>query len=148
MIDWNVYFSGARDRADRAELMTEIEKAGLPVTLLDETGASPGEVAGDTDAAAVPDRLRAMRRRALIEHADMVVVRLEGRDPSIAAAFDAGLAVALGKPLVLLKDPAMPAAPADLRCFALAEVNDQTEVVALLSYAATGQRRRQVPEPA
>ena len=73
-----------------------------------------------------------------IEEADVVVVRFGEKYRQWNAAFDAGFAAALGKPMITLHDPDLthPLKEVDGAALAVAQTPDQ--VVKLLTYAING----------
>ena len=82
--------------------------------------------------------VNAIRTRTLIEKADLVVVRFGEKYKQWNAAFDAGYASALGKPLIILHGPdhAHALKEVDEAANAVAETPEQ--VVAVLKYCLTG----------
>ena len=72
--------------------------------------------------------------RTAIEHADVVVVRFGDQYRQWNAAFDAGYAAALNKPLIILHDPSLthPLKEVDAAAQAVAETPQQ--VVEILRY--------------
>lgn len=151
MADWQVYLSG-EIHTDWRERITE-GAAGLgvqfsaPVTdhgASDDCGvailgAEPDPVWHDRKGA----QLNAIRTRTLIEKADIVVVRFGDKYKQWNAAFDAGYAAALGKPLIVLHAPEHrhPLKEVDAAALAVAETPEQ--VVALLRYVIDGALRPQ-----
>ena len=83
-------------------------------------------------------RLNAIRTRTLIERADVVVVRFGDKYRQWNAAFDAGYASALGKPLVTLHDGALTHALKEVDGAALAVTETPEQVVRVLAYAIDG----------
>ena len=79
-------------------------------------------------------KLNAIRTRTLIERADIVVVRFGDKYKQWNAAFDAGFAAALGKPLIVMHDPELthPLKEVDAAALAVAETSEQ--IVEILSY--------------
>ena len=146
--NWSVYLSGEIHSDWREKIETGVKKAGLPVTLLapvtvhdtsdncgvDILGAEEIDFWKDHKGASV----NAIRTRVLLERADIVVVRFGDKYKQWNAAFDAGIASALGKPLITLHDPSLthPLKEVDAAALAVAETPEQ--VVRLLSYAITG----------
>lgn len=82
--------------------------------------------------------VNAIRTRALIERADVVVVRFGERYRQWNAAFDAGYAAALGKPLITLHPPEHDHALKEVDRAALAVVREPEQVVDVLRYALGG----------
>ena len=97
-------------------------------------GAEPNKFWHDHKGA----KLNAMRSRKGIEEADIVVVRFGEKYKQWNAAFDAGYAAALGKPLVIVHGPdhAHALKEVDEAANAVAETPEQ--VVAILRYCLTG----------
>ena len=79
-------------------------------------------------------KINAIRTRSLIERADIVVVRFGDKYRQWNAAFDAGYAAALGKPLVCLHDPALTHALKEVDAAALAVAHSPNQVVDVLEY--------------
>ena len=76
--------------------------------------------------------------RTLIEKADVVVVRFGEQYRQWNAAFDAGYAAALGKPLVTLHPPEHDHALKEVDRAALAVAREPEQVVEILRYALAG----------
>lgn len=83
-------------------------------------------------------KLNAIRTRTLLEQADIVVVRFGDKYRQWNAAFDAGFAAALGKPIITLRDSGLthPMKEVDAAALAVAETPDQ--VVRILNYVIEG----------
>ena len=141
---WKVYLSGEIHTDWRDQIGAGVEAAGLPVDLL-----APVTDHGDSDRCGVailgeePDpfwqdhkgaKVNAIRTRALIAQADIVVVRFGDKYRQWNAAFDAGYAAALGKSLITLHDPSLTHAlkEVDRAAHAVAETPEQ--VVEILRY--------------
>ncbi len=84
-------------------------------------------------------KINAIRTRTMIDRADIVVVRFGDRYKQWNAAFDAGFAAALGKPLIIMHDESLihPLKEVDAAALAVTETPDQ--VVAILRYLTTMQ---------
>jgi YtoQ family protein len=74
----------------------------------------------------------------LIQRADIVVVRFGDKYRQWNAAFDAGYAAALGKPVISLHDPSLSHALKEVDGAALAVAETPQQVVKLLAYAIKG----------
>lgn len=146
---WNVYLAGEIHSPWRDEIAIGVEAAGLPVVLTgpvtdhaasDDCGVN---VLGAEDDPFWHDRkgagLNAIRTRTLIRRADVVVVRFGPKYRQWNAAFDAGLAVAMGKSLVTLHDAELDHALKEINAAAHATARTPDQVVAVLRYAITGQ---------
>ena len=149
---WRVYLSGEIHTDWRERIAAGVEAAGLPVTLLapvtvhedsDDCGAA---ILGEEDNPFWRDqkgsRVNAIRTRTLIERADVVGVRFGDKYKQWNAAFDAGYAAALNKPIITLHDPALTHALKEVDGAALATAQTPEQVVKLLKYAISGQLER------
>jgi YtoQ family protein len=142
---WNVYLSGEIHSDWRERIAAGIRDAGLPVQLLapvtdhgasDDVGAA---ILGEEDEQFWRDHkgagVNAVRTQTLLRSADVVVVRFGDKYRQWNAAFEAGYASALGKPIVTLHDSELTHAlkEVDRAAMAVAETPDQ--VVEILRYA-------------
>ena len=113
--NWTVYLSGEIHTDWRERIANGADGAKLPVTFLgpvtdhassDDCGVS---ILGDEDSDFWKDhkgaKVNAIRTRNMIEKSDIVVVRFGDKYKQWNAAFDAGFAAALGKPMITLHDP-------------------------------------------
>ena len=146
---WNVYLSGEIHSDWREQIAGGIEKAGLPVELSapvtdhaasDDAGTGTlGQEAesfwGDHKGAGV----NAIRTQTLIRNADVVVVRFGDKYKQWNAAFDAGYAAALGKPIITLHDPDLDHALKEVDRGALATARSSEQVVDVLRYVIRGE---------
>ena len=145
---WNVYLSGEIHTDWRERIATGVGEAELPVTL---TGPVTDHATSDDCGVAIlgaeaspfwKDRkgaqLNAIRTRTLISDADVVVVRFGDKYRQWNAAFDAGYACALGKPLVVLHPPELGHALKEVDGAALAVAETPEQVVSVLRYAIRG----------
>ena len=143
-----MYLSGEihtdwRERIERgvAEAGLDVE-FGSPVTdhaASDRVGAA---ILGEQERAFWKDNLgagvNAIRTRTLLERADVVVVRFGEQYRQWNAAFDAGYASALGKPLVTLHPEEHDHALKEVDRAALAVAREPDQVVELLRYVLEG----------
>lgn len=146
---WTVYLSGEIHSDWREQIARGVAQAGLPVTLtgpVTDHGASDDcgvNILGPEAESFWKDhkgaKVNAIRTRTLIRAADVVVVRFGEQYKQWNAAFDAGYAAALGKPLITLHDAGLthPLKEVDAASLAVAESPDQ--VVRLLNYIINGQ---------
>ena len=145
---WNVYLAGEIHSDWRERIESGIEKAGLPVKLLapvtdhaasDDVGV---DVLGVEDDKFWHDHkgagVNAIRTQTLIRRADVVVVRFGEQYKQWNAAFDAGYAAALGKPLITLHPPEHDHALKEVDRAALAVAREPEQVVDILRYALVG----------
>ena len=145
---WTVYLAGEIHSDWRDRIAAGVRDAGLDVEL---TGPVTDHGASDDCGAAIlgepgeqfwRDQLgagvNAVRTRTLLEHPDVVVVRFGERYRQWNAAFDAGQAAALGKPLITLHPEEHDHALKEVDRAALAVAREPEQVVAILRYALTG----------
>ena len=145
---WSVYLSGEIHTDWREKIAIGVKSAGLPISLTspvtdhatsDDCGV---DILGDEDNPFWKDqkgsRLNAIRTRTLIQEADVVVVRFGEKFRQWNAAFDAGFAAALGKPLVIIHPSELnhPLKEVDGAANAVAETPEQ--VVRVLQYVVAG----------
>ena len=145
---WNVYLSGEihTDWRETIEKMTA--DAGLPVsfsTPVTDHGASDDcgvEILGKEQETFWHDhkgaQINAIRTRTLINNADVVVVRFGEKYRQWNAAFDAGFAAALGKPLVIIHPEEYGHALKEVDAAALAVAESPEQVAQILQYVTTG----------
>ncbi len=145
---WTVYLSGEIHTDWREQIEAGAKKAGLPVSFVspvtdhgssddcgtDILGAEDDKVWHDHKSA----KVNAIRTRTLIDRADVAVVRFGDKYRQWNAAFDAGYAAALGKPIITLHDPSLTHALKEIDAAALAVAEQPDQVVRLLDYAITG----------
>jgi len=83
-------------------------------------------------------QLNAIRTRTGIEQADVVVVRFGEKYKQWNAAFDAGYAAALGKPLIVMHQDEHQHALKEVDAAALVVAQTSQQVAATLRYVMTG----------
>jgi YtoQ family protein len=145
---WQVYLSGEihtdwRERIERGTADAGLDVAfSAPVTdhaASDDCGVA---ILGAEDKPFWKDHVgagvNAIRTRTLIEAADVVVVRFGDQYKQWNAAFDAGYAAALGKPLVTLHPEQHDHALKEVDRAALAVAREPEQVVAVLRYVIDG----------
>ena len=84
-------------------------------------------------------KINSIRIKTLIQQADVVVVRFGDKYRQWNAAFDAGYAIALGKPVITLHDDALTHALKEVNAAAMASARTPEQVVAVLKYSLTGE---------
>ena len=146
---WNVYLSGEIHSDWRETIAAEAAKRDLPVEfsspVTDHAASDDCGVAilGPEDSKFWHDhkgaKLNAIRSRTLIEQADVVVVRFGDKYRQWNAAFDAGMAAALGTPLIVLHPPAYAHALKEVDAAALAVAEEPLQVVQILDYVIRGE---------
>jgi YtoQ family protein len=145
---WTVYLSGEIHSDWREEIRQGVDAAGLAVRLTAPVTDHPAsddcgvEILGPEEKSFWHDRkgagLNAIRTRTLIAEADVVVVRFGDKYRQWNAAFDAGVASALGKPLVILHGSEHAHALKEVDAAANAVAERPGQVVEILRYVIEG----------
>ncbi len=143
-----VFLAGEIHTEWREQLRQGAGEAELPVDFVapvtdhaasDDCGV---DILGPEDASFWRDhkgaKLNAMRTRRLIERSDIVVVRFGEQYRQWNAAFDAGYATALGKPMIVLHEPQLGHALKEVDGAALAVAESTEQVVRILKYVIEG----------
>ena len=141
---WTVYLSGEIHTDWREQIIEGARAGGLDVNFTspvtdhassDDVGV---EILGAEDNSFWHDRkgagINAIRTRTLIEKADVVVVRFGDKYRQWNAAFDAGYAAALGKPIITLHDDDLDHALKEVDAAARAVAREPQQVVEILNY--------------
>lgn len=141
---YTVYLSGEIHTDWRDKIRTAIDNKALPIELLtpntdhassDECGVT---IMGSEEKSFWKDhkaaKLNSIRHTAAIKRADIIVVRFGDKYKQWNAAFDAGMAAALGKSLIVEHAPELthPLKEIDAAAMAVAENTDQ--VISMLEY--------------
>jgi YtoQ family protein len=147
-MSWQVYLSGEihtdwRDQIERGAAAAGLDvRFTAPVTDHAASDAAGTAILGEQESRFWNDHIgagvNAIRTRTLIEHADVVVVRFGEQYRQWNAAFDAGYATALGKPLVTLHAPEHDHALKEVDRAAHAVAREPEHVVEILRYALAG----------
>jgi YtoQ family protein len=143
---WQVYLSGEihtdwreRIEAGAAELDVEFSSPVTDHAASDDCGVA---ILGAQDKPFWKDHLgagvNAIRTRTLLEAADVVVVRFGEQYRQWNAAFDAGMAAALVKPLITLHPEQHDHALKEVDRAALAVAREPEQVVDILRYVTEG----------
>lgn len=146
---WKVYLSGEIHSDWRERIEAGTREAGLPVLFSapvtdhpasDDAGTS---TLGEESDAFWRDHkgagVNAIRTQTLIRDADLVVVRFGDKYRQWNAAFDAGFAAALGKPIVTVHDPELDHALKEVDRAAQATARESEQVVDVLRYVIRGE---------
>lgn len=142
---WRVYLSGEIHSDWRERIAEGVREGGLAVELLSpvtDHGASDDvgvDILGPESEGFWKDHkgagVNAVRTQTLLRSADVVVVRFGDKYRQWNAAFEAGYAAALGKPLITLHDPELTHALKEVDRAALATAETPEQVVEILAYA-------------
>ena len=148
MANWRVYLSGEIHTDWREQIEAGIKAAGLPVEFsapVTDHGCSDDcgvAILGDEEKSFWKDHkgasINAIRTRTLIEDADIVVVRFGEKYKQWNAAFDAGYAAALGKPIIIMHQDEHGHALKEVDAAALAVAKTPEQVVQILTYVIEG----------
>ncbi len=143
-MQYNVYLSGEIHSDWREKIKSAVENRGLPITILTpntDHQSSDGcgeQILGHESSAFWKDhkaaKINTIRQQAAIDRADIVVVRFGAQYKQWNAAFDAGMAIAKGKSLIVEHHPDLthPLKEIDAAASAVAENTEQ--VIEILSY--------------
>ena len=145
---WTVYLSGEIHTDWREEISVGTQAAGIPVSFVspvtdhassDDCGVN---ILGAENSSFWHDhkgaKVNAIRSRTQIARADLAVIRFGEKYRQWNAAFDAGYAAALGKPIITLHDPGLTHALKEVDGAALAVAETPSQVVRLLTYVTEG----------
>ena len=145
---WTVYLSGEIHTDWRDIIEAQAAAAELPVSFtspVTDHGASDDcgvKIMGSEDSKFWHDhkgaKLNAIRTRTHLEQADIVVVRFGDKYKQWNAAFDAGYAAALGKPLIVMHGPEHQHALKEIDGAALAVVDTPEQITKILNYVTNG----------
>jgi YtoQ family protein len=141
---WQVHLSGEIHTDWRERVRAATRERNLPVRFTapitdhaasDDVGA---RILGEEPDAFWRDRkgagINAIRTRTQLERADLVVVRFGEEYRQWNAAFDAGQAAALGKPLVVVHPPGLGHALKEVDAAAMAVCAEPEQVAEILEY--------------
>jgi YtoQ family protein len=142
---WRVYLAGEIHSDWRERIAQGVERAGLPVELLAPVTDHPAsddvgiDILGPEADGFWKDHkgagVNAVRTQTMLRQADVVVVRFGEQYRQWNAAFDAGFAAALGKPIVTLHDSQLTHALKEVDRAAMATAETPEQVVEILRYA-------------
>lgn len=145
---WTIYLSGEIHTDWREQIAEGLKTADLPVRLV-----SPVTDHGTSDDCGVEilgaegddfwkdhkgAKVNALRTRTLLQKSDLIVVRFGDKYKQWNAAFEAGQAAALGKPLIVQHAPDLTHALKEIDAAALAVAETPAQVVRLIQYAISG----------
>ena len=145
---WRVYLSGEIHSDWRNEIAQAVKAKGLDVTIaapVTDHGASDDcgvVIMGNESDKFWHDhkgaKLNAIRTRTLIEKSDIVIVRFGDKYKQWNAAFDAGMAVALGKSLIVMHGPDHAHALKEVDGAAMAVIERPEQAAEILEYVIKG----------
>ncbi|MBK5231704.1 MAG: YtoQ family protein [Thermoleophilia bacterium] len=145
--EWNVYLAGEIHSDWRDQVATACD--GLPVRFTSPVTDHPAsDAAGTGTLGDEPEKfwadhkgagVNSIRTQTLIHDADVVVVCFGDKYRQWNAAFDAGFASALGKPVITQHDPELDHALKEVDAAARATARTPEQVAAVLRYVITGE---------
>jgi|TARA_B110000196_G_scaffold65451_1_gene55194 YtoQ family protein len=148
MENWIIYLSGEIHSDWRDQIKDGCLAKNLPVIIVgpvtnheasDDCGV---EILGQEDNPFWKDhksaQVNAIRTRTLIAKSDIVVIKFGDKFRQWNAAFDAGIAATLGKPIIVLHAKDLTHALKEIDAAALAVTEKPTQVVQVLDYAING----------
>ncbi|NND50004.1 MAG: YtoQ family protein [Rhizobiales bacterium] len=149
MSEWTVYLSGEIHTDWREAVEAATRSAGLPVaftgpvTIHENSDDCGAVILGEEEKPFWRDhkgaKINAIRTRTMIEKADVVVVRFGEKYRQWNAAFDAGYAAALNKPLIVMHDAGHTHALKEVDAASLAVVETPEQVTEILRYVIRGE---------
>ena len=141
---WRIYLSGEIHSDWREQIKNRCTAKGRPVDIVtpitnheasDDCGV---EILGHENNEFWKDhkgaQVNAIRTRTLIEKSDVVVVKFGDKFRQWNAAMDAGIAIALGKPLIVVRDPSLHHALKEVSQRAQMTVDRPEQVLDALEY--------------
>ncbi len=146
--NWRIYLSGEIHTDWREQIIAGAKDAALPVRF--SAPVTHHEASDDCGVAILGGetekfwhdhkgaQVNAIRTRTLIDKADVVVVRFGEKYKQWNAAFDAGYASALGKPVIIMHGPDHAHALKEVDAAALAVAESPDQVVKILRYVIDG----------
>lgn len=147
-MDWSVYLSGEIHTNWRDVIEEGAKLADLPVRFAGPVTDHPASddcgvaILGAEENKFWHDRkgaqINAVRTKTLIGQADIVVVRFGEKYKQWNAAFDAGYAAALGKPLIVMHGPDLVHPLKEVDAAALAVCETPEQIVEILRYVIDG----------
>ncbi len=155
-MNWSIYLAGEIHSDWRTELIQMINDRNLPVLctgpVIDHEASDNCGTAilGEEDSKFWKDHkgagLNAIRTRQLISQSDVVVVKFGEHFRQWNAAFDAGYAAALGKPLITIHPEKLDHALKEVDQAANAVARHPEQVVDIMLYVLSGQIPKQTHE--
>ena len=141
-----VYLSGEIHSDWREQIIGGIQSQDLPIQLLGpvtdhDSSDAVGDSLGPEDDLFWKDhksaKINSIRIKTAIEKSDIVVVKFGEKYRQWNAAFDAGYAVAKGKPIIVIHAPEHRHALKEVDASAMAVAETSGQVVEILKYIAT-----------
>ncbi|MEO9468020.1 YtoQ family protein [Parasphingorhabdus sp.] len=145
---WSIYLSGEIHTDWREEIAKGAKEKALPVQFSAPVTDHPASddcgvtILGGEEKKFWHDRkgaqINGIRTTSLIKKADIVVVRFGEKYKQWNAAFDAGYAAALGKPLIINHGPEIVHPLKEVDAAAMAVAETPAQIVEILDYVING----------
>jgi YtoQ family protein len=145
-MQYSVYLSGEIHTDWRERIVTGISEAGLAITCLapvtnhQDSDAVGVRILGEEEQDFWKDhkaaKINSLRTNTMIAKADLVVVRFGDKYKQWNAAFEAGIAIGLGKPIVVIHDTQITHPLKEIDGAAMAVTQTPEQVVEILKYIA------------
>ena len=148
MKQWNVYLSGEIHSDWREQIKKQVSSQNLPIVftspvtdheLSDDCGA---KILGPENDKFWHDhkgaKINTIRTKTAIKNADIVIVRFGDKYKQWNAAFEAGYAAALSKPLIIMHQDEHQHALKEIDAVALVVTKNVDEVIKILQYTIEG----------
>ena len=147
-MEWTIYLSGEIHTNWREEIKEKSKKLNLsveftePVTNHEISDDCGKMILGSEDSKFWHDhksaKINSIRTRTAIEQADIIIVRFGEKYKQWNAAFDAGFASALLKPIIIIHKDENQHALKEIDAIALAVTKNIDEAVKIIQYTITG----------
>lgn len=145
MNQWHIYLSGEIHTDWREQIISACDQLPIqwlcPVTDHGRSDDCGVDILGPEDNSFWHDHkgasINAIRTRNYLQKADVVVVRFGEKYRQWNAAFDAGYAAALGKPIITLHETELTHALKEVNAAALASAQQPQQVADILKYVIT-----------
>lgn len=145
---WNIYLAGEIHTPWREELEAAARQHALPVSFHspvtdhDASDACGASILGTEENPFWHDHkgagINAIRNRPLLNKSDIVIVKFGEKYRQWNAAFDAGMAVALGKSLIVVHPDEFQHALKEIDAAACAVASNTDQVIQILRYVIDG----------
>ena len=147
-MEWTVYLSGEIHTNWRKEIKQNCKNLNLPIQFTEPVtnhelsddcgpkilGQETNKFWHDHKSA----KLNSIRIKSAIEQADIIIIRFGEKYKQWNAAFDAGYAAALSKPIIIIHQDEQQHALKEIDAVALAVTRSPDEVVKILQYTING----------
>lgn len=141
---YTIYLSGETHTDWRDQILDGIDNNELdievlgPITDLNISENIGSEILGPEEHNFWRDhksaKINSLRNNHYLSQADLVVVRFGEKYKQWEAAFDAGLAIGMGIPIIVMHDPELTHALKEIDAAALAVTQDSLQVIEILKY--------------